>query len=544
MRFAPQTIPAPGAAPFRTAGSRAASGPSPAVLRDGCPVARRSPRSRYGVSCIMRASGGARRGVAIGLGALVVLAWLAYAAVLVYRVEWGGGRVVIPEVRRLTGQEPQEEWLALFQHGRKVGYSHSRLIPRDEGFDASEELFLRLLLLEETQEVFSTLQAHLAPDHSLKSFTFRLQTGPISFRLEGSVAPGKLVLMTRMAGEERSTELPVINPIYLAGGIRAFLAQERLRVGETYRLTFFDPSTMNQSLVTVQVEGKETIRLDSRNYEAFRVVMEYHGLRVRSWISPYGEMLKEEGVLGMTLVKSNAEEAVKGLAGVDLVRAAAVVPDRTIPRPRELRELKLELTGVTGEGLDLAGERQRWQKGQVAVLRESLHDLPAVRIPWTGSDMVRDLQPNLLIQSDAPELKGQTAEILGPERDGLTAVRKISSWVYRQVEKRPTLSIPSAIEVWRQRAGDCNEHSVLFAALARAAGIPTRIVAGLLYADGSFFYHAWNEVYLGRWVSVDATLDQVPADPTHVRLVVGGPERQVELVRLMGQVGIRVLDYQ
>jgi hypothetical protein len=43
---------------------------------------------------------------------------------------------------------------------------------------------------------------------------------------------------------------------------------------------------------------------------------------------------------------------------------------------------------------------------------------------------------------------------------------------------------------------------------------------------------------------VDATLDQVPADPTHVRLILGGPDRQVELVRVMGQVGIRVLDYE
>jgi len=492
-------------------------------------------------------SGRARRGLAIALGLLVLLAWLAYAAVFVYRVEWGGGRVLTPEIRKLTGQEPQEEWLAVFQHGRKVGYSHTRLVPRAEGFDASEELFLRLLFLEETQEVFSIIQAQLARDHSLKSFAFRLQAGPISFRLEGSVAPGKLVLVTRMAGEERSAELPGTSPIYLGSGIRAFLTQERLKVGETYRLTVFDPSTMSQSLVPVRVEATETVRLDGRSYEAFRVVMEYHGLRVRSWISPYGEVLKEEGVLGMTLVKSNAEEAIKGLdgaPGVDLVRAAAVVPDRTIPRPRELRQLKLELTGVTGEGLDLSGDRQRWQEGQLVIVRESLSDLPAVGIPWTGTDMVRDLQPSLLIQSDAPELKGQAAEILGPERDGLTAVKKISSWVYRQVEKRPTLSIPSALEVWRQKAGDCNEHSVLFAALARAAGIPTRLAAGLLYAEGTFFYHAWNEVYLGRWVAVDATLDQVPADPTHVRLILGGPDRQVELVRVMGQVGIRVLSYE
>jgi transglutaminase-like putative cysteine protease len=158
--------------------------------------------------------------------------------------------------------------------------------------------------------------------------------------------------------------------------------------------------------------------------------------------------------------------------------------------------------------------------------------------------MVRDLQPDLLVQSDAPELKAQSAAIVGAESDGLTAATKIASWVYRQVQKRPTLSIPSALEVWRAGVGDCNEHSVLFAALARAAGIPARIASGLIYADGSFFYHAWNEVYLGRWITVDATLDQVPADATHVRLILGGPERQVELVRVIGKLGVRVVDYE
>jgi len=100
------------------------------------------------------------------------------------------------------------------------------------------------------------------------------------------------------------------------------------------------------------------------------------------------------------------------------------------------------------------------------------------------------------------------------------------------------------LAVYESRAGDCNEHSVLFAALARAAGIPTRIAAGLLYTEGRFFYHAWNEVYLGEWIAVDPLMNQVPADPTHVRLITGELDRQVELVRALGRLSIKVLDYQ
>jgi len=91
------------------------------------------------------------------------------------------------------------------------------------------------------------------------------------------------------------------------------------------------------------------------------------------------------------------------------------------------------------------------------------------------------------------------------------------------------------------RRGDCNEHTVLYVALARAAGLPARAAAGLVHLDGRFYYHAWPEVWLGDWVAVDPTLDQFPADATHLRFVVGGLARQVELVRMIGKLKLEVL---
>ena len=116
------------------------------------------------------------------------------------------------------------------------------------------------------------------------------------------------------------------------------------------------------------------------------------------------------------------------------------------------------------------------------------------------------------------------------------------AWVYTKVEKKPVLSVPNAVEVFETRVGDCNEHSVLLAALLRAAGIPSRVCIGLVYSKGSFFYHAWNECYLGRWVSMDATLNQMPADATHITLVQGGLDRQVEILTLIGKLSLKVLD--
>ena len=125
-------------------------------------------------------------------------------------------------------------------------------------------------------------------------------------------------------------------------------------------------------------------------------------------------------------------------------------------------------------------------------------------------------------------------------------MRLINRYVYTAVAKSPSLTVPSAKETLRTLEGDCNEHTALFTALARASGIPTRIAAGFVYSDriaagGAFYYHAWPEVWLGDgWLPVDPTFGQVPADATHVKLVEGGLDRQVDLVAAIGRVSLRV----
>ena len=113
--------------------------------------------------------------------------------------------------------------------------------------------------------------------------------------------------------------------------------------------------------------------------------------------------------------------------------------------------------------------------------------------------------------------------------------------MHDSLTKRITFGVPNALQVLQTRSGDCNEHTQLFVALARAAGLPARIAAGLAYVDGKFFYHAWPEVLFDDWVAVDPTFGQFPADAAHLRLTVGGLGRQADLLRLMGPLKIDVL---
>ena len=79
-----------------------------------------------------------------------------------------------------------------------------------------------------------------------------------------------------------------------------------------------------------------------------------------------------------------------------------------------------------------------------------------------------------------------------------------------------TLSGP---EVLQSKQGKCSEHATLLASLARSLGIPTRIVLGLRMAGGQWMGHMWNEVYVGRWITVDTTVNEVGDSMELVKLV-------------------------
>ena len=64
------------------------------------------------------------------------------------------------------------------------------------------------------------------------------------------------------------------------------------------------------------------------------------------------------------------------------------------------------------------------------------------------------------------------------------------------MEKTPVIGVPNGLTALQQAQGDCNEHTALFVSLARAAKIPSRIAAGIVFSDRTgplkqFYYHAW-----------------------------------------------------
>jgi hypothetical protein len=116
--------------------------------------------------------------------------------------------------------------------------------------------------------------------------------------------------------------------------------------------------------------------------------------------------------------------------------------------------------------------------------------------------------------------------------------------------KNFTQAFATAAEVAQSKEGDCTEHAVLLAALARARDIPARGAMGLVYypSGSGFAYHMWTEVWINdRWIPLDATLGRGGIGAAHFKLAdsnlagASAYSAMLPVIRVFGRLELEVV---
>jgi hypothetical protein len=453
-----------------------------------------------------------------------------------------------PESLSASNATDRESWMDIFRKEQKIGYTHRRLSNKETGFELHDNTYLRLNVMGMIQDMRIQTTAFLNRDFSLSSFTFDLGSGLFDISATGHITEKSLRVVIN--GQENTFHLK--NPVFLLSGLFDAAAVKSLSPGDTTTFHVFDPATMGQSQVRLTLEGNDTLSIMGKPVKTTRYAVEYMGLTQKAWLDEQSNIVQETGMMGIKLVKSTRQAVLEGFQDSvteDLTESISVVSNRRIPAPAGLATLILTVGG-TGDVFFLDGGRQAFKDGVLTIIREDIPRGTDVSRPATmGSDAGRSdaigfLKPTLTIQSDHPKIRQLAADLVPADTPPPEAARNIMAWIFENIEKRPVISIPNALETLENRMGDCNEHAVLFAALARAAKIPVQVEAGLVYLNGRFYYHAWNVVHIGDWVTVDALMGQMPADVTHIRLVRGDEMNQLDLVHAIDSIRLNILEMQ
>jgi len=469
---------------------------------------------------------------------------------------------------------PGATYYAVLQQGQQIGFASSTVDTTDGGISVRDYLVADLPIAGELHRATARTEVELTRALRVSSFKMQVDAGLTPIDATGQVqGDSVLVVAVRSSATQLDTHrvrldgpilLPTLVPLAVALG-------ERPKKGARVTLPVFDPIALAPRDIHVSIDAESLFVVpDSSVFDmrtsrwtaarpdtvrAWRLATDTakSASGFRGWVDAQGRLVLATQLLGMTLERRPYEVAFENWKA-DAGKRGAVTADRdiyettAIAANKKLRQnldtLRIRLTGADLTGFDIKGYRQRLRGDTLTISREGPAALKAAyALPngAKGSMMALFLDPEPLLEVRSPKIVLLARELRGTETDPRVVAERINRWVYDSLKKTYSIGVPSAVATLEARRGDCNEHTQLAVALLRAAGIPARVAAGLAYVDGKFYYHAWPEIWLERWVAIDPTFGQFPADAAHLRLTVGGLGRQAELLRLMGPLKIDVL---
>ncbi|MEO7454696.1 MAG: transglutaminase-like domain-containing protein [Gemmatimonadaceae bacterium] len=510
------------------------------------------------------------------LAAGVLVLWLAGLGLLTQR------ELFRPHMEKLTEAglrvTPGATYYAVLQKGQQIGFASTTVDTAQGGITVADYLVADLPVAGKLHRASARTTVRLTRALRVSEFTLDVDADITPIKATGHVFGDTVLLLTLrgVSGEATDTQrvrlngpvlLPTLVPLAIALG-------EQPKVGKSYTLPIFDPGSMSPKDMQVNVQAESVFVVeDSSVFDA--ASKRWKGAlpdTVRAWklatqngssspaggfagwVDQQGRVVLATQLLGMTLERRPYEVAFENWKDDAAARGTQVSADRDIYETtaisasktlrKNLTELKLRLSGVELGDFDVKGYRQHLVGDTLTITREAPAALQAMYALPNGAKatvMSVFMDPEPLLEVNNPEIVTLAHRLRGTEANPRVVAERINKWVYDSLTKKITVGVPSALSTLHARSGDCNEHTQLYVALARAAGIPARVAAGLAFLDGKFYYHAWPEIWLERWVAVDPTFGQFPADASHLRFTIGGLGKQVELLRLIGALQIDVL---
>jgi len=445
----------------------------------------------------------------------------------------------------------REDWYVVELQGQRTGWmrEHQRLTER--GWESGMEMHLSFGRggQRATAGVETTFLETVDHEPIEMTMTQRLGNTPVTSRFV--FTEDGITLTTVNAGQEFTQTMPRPEGEWMTPVEAYEHIAERLAAGaEEIRVRMVSPLVGPAPIESVMfVEERENIEAFGRIVPALRARVETSltpGERTVQWTDLEGRAVRTEqsmGAMSLTVIAADQQLALAEPDAPEIMTATFVKPTgAAIEDPRLATRAEYVLSAGGGEIPALssgAQEAERLEDGRVRVRL----DLSRVDDDPSGPEHLES--SSMIAADDAVVVQLRDRALEGVQETPVDRALALRRFVYEFVEEKSLgVGFASASEVARTAAGDCTEHAVLLAALLRSAGIPSRVVSGLVYtqafagAQDVFGYHAWTQARLdGRWVDLDPTLPgPAPFDAAHIALSVT-PMRDGMLVNSLMELG-------
>jgi hypothetical protein len=447
-----------------------------------------------------------------------------------------------------------ERWFGIYVDNERAGFYRQTISETAEGYRMEGDSNVRIKVMGFTKESITREVYQVGKGLAVRSFEVEQSINGELTRLTGTVGGSILRVRIENNGKPTSRLIKLKSDIFPGPALNFYPMMRSITAGKIFKILTFDPEEIKVKVVEITVLGEEQTP-DGKPALKLRNNL-YPFVANDIWMDAQGNTILESVRDGLVTTKAEDPKALAAyavsltMARKDLIYDFSAV--RAVPplkNQEKLKGLSVEINGWNDALPLLQGGRQIMEKageGRIIVKTGTTVPAPLQKSPaeLAATERQKYLQPAEKIESDAPEIVAQAKKIVEVKTGQREIARVLTAWTAEWL-KDTVDDGGGALASLTSRKGNCQTHARLYTALARAAGIPTRFVSGLVSLEGKgFFYHSWAESFLdGQWVSVDPTYNQLPADPTHLKLFEGHTQEDLApIIAIIGKISIKVLD--
>ena len=446
----------------------------------------------------------------------------------------------------------ESKYFALYLEGSRCGYAVQTREVKGEKIINKDKIYLELSRLGSPMKLTVAETSIESPSGQPLGFKLEQDMAMMKMTIEGHIRPdGMMDIETTNAGNTVKTESVYPQGALMPEGLGILSKEYGLEPGTTFSADVFSPSLITQALkTTFNVGKKERVDLLGRIVELIEVTGDFEvpGAGKTSFTNYVdNDYVAQKMMIPMAGMKIEmiacAEEFAKSeLEAKEMISAMILKSPEKIHDVSSTRMIKYTFkSNTSNKQLQFPNtdnqQAEVLDNGRVSLMIKPVTGDPEALFPYNGHDsqIKKALENTPFLQAAHPEIISLAKESVSGKRSALEAAKAIEAFVGTYIESKDlSVGFASALEVARNRQGDCTEHAVLTAALCRAVGIPARVVFGVAYVEdfvGSgygFGGHAWTEAYVGdQWVGLDASFQGAGLsgyDAGHVALAISNGE--------------------
>lgn len=475
------------------------------------------------------------------INSIVFCTWLALISILLYKTYFGTTLEKTHVLQKSFAQNTY--WYDIYTGTVKMGFAITTvkkagdeiIIENKQEMNIDERLFI--------EKIKSLCDSH----YSIKSFehtsNFKDEKG---YRIKGEVDENEIVFILESPEKSKTYNISTDGRGFylLITLIPAIHHTMKIPApGTPFVIPMLDSVNLTIDNVKAVLEEIRPVKVgvNIENLYKFRI-----GNAI-IWSNENGIIIKKELPAGITLYSQLKNIAMSPDIRIlfDYTALPFFKSNKLIPDTEILNLFRLKLKGFKPDPQLYKNSLVKLENNILTISKQDIQQLKekTYTFPYNKDDLNNFINPDEWILSDYKPLY-DTGNVYARAQgyDAFKFTEYLNGYIYNLIKTSPAFTLSDSRDILKSLSGDYMEKSIMFASYARAGGLPTRLIGGLVYKNGYFYFHIWPEVWFDKWVPADPTLLQFPADATHIPLKQGTLKDIISIIDDLKNVKIEVLE--